>query len=69
MVTHTRKNLNLLKYAGLDERRQELEKLYSEFGKISHKEAIIIWITEEQELKDFMCKYGEYVKDCKVVQR
>jgi hypothetical protein len=30
---------------------------------------VIIWITEEQELKDFMCKYGEYVKDCKVVQR
>ena len=30
---------------------------------------VIIWITEEQELKDFMCKYGEYVKDCTVVQR
>ena len=30
---------------------------------------VIIWITEEQELKEFMCKYGEYVKDCKVVQR
>ena len=29
----------------------------------------IIWITEEQELKDFMCKYGEYVKDCTVIQR
>lgn len=40
MVTHARKNLNLLKNAGLDERKTELEKLYSEFGKISHKEAI-----------------------------
>lgn len=29
----------------------------------------IIWITDEQELKDFMCKYGEYVKDCTVIQR
>ena len=30
---------------------------------------VIVWITEEQELKDFTCKYGEYVKDCKVVRR
>ena len=29
----------------------------------------VIWITEEQELKDFMCKYGDYVKDCTVIQR
>ncbi len=29
----------------------------------------IIWITDEQELKDFMCKYGKYVKDCTVIQR
>ena len=29
----------------------------------------IIWITEELELKDFVSKYGEYVKDCTVVRR
>ena len=29
----------------------------------------IVWITEEQELKDFTCKYGEYVKDCTVIRR
>lgn len=29
----------------------------------------VIWITDEQELKDFMCKYGEYVKDCTIIQR
>ena len=29
----------------------------------------IIWITDEQELKDFMCKYGDYIKDCTVVRR
>ncbi len=40
MITHARKNLNLLRYAGLDERKTELEKLYLEFGKDSHKEAI-----------------------------
>ena len=40
MISHARKNLNLLSYAGLDERKTELEKLYSEFGKDSHKEAI-----------------------------
>ena len=30
---------------------------------------VIIWITEEEELKDFMSKYGEYVKDCVIVRR
>ena len=30
---------------------------------------VIIWITEEEELKDFMSKYGEYVKDCAIVRR
>ncbi|MCR5557513.1 MAG: hypothetical protein K6F75_08165 [Butyrivibrio sp.] len=40
MISHACKNLNLLSYAGLDERKTELEKLYSEFGKDSHKEAI-----------------------------
>ena len=30
---------------------------------------VIIWITEEQELEDFMAKYGEYVKGCKVIRR
>ena len=40
MVTSARKNLNLLKYNGLDDRKAELEKLYAEFGKTSHREAI-----------------------------
>ena len=30
---------------------------------------VIIWITEEEELADFMSKYGEYVKDCTIVRR
>ena len=40
MVTSARKNMNLLKYKGLDDRKAELEKLYAEFGKTSHREAI-----------------------------
>ena len=30
---------------------------------------VIIWITEDSELDDFMAKYGEYVKDCKIIRR
>ena len=30
---------------------------------------VILWITEEEELNDFMSKYGEYVKDCVIVRR
>ena len=30
---------------------------------------VIIWITEKEELDDFMDKYGDYVKDCRIVQR
>ena len=30
---------------------------------------VIIWITEEEELRDFMSKYGEYVKDCTIIRR
>ena len=30
---------------------------------------VIIWITEDTELDDFMQKYGEYVKDCKIIRR
>ena len=30
---------------------------------------VIIWITEKEELDDFMEKYGGYVKDCKVIRR
>ena len=29
----------------------------------------IIWITEQEELDDFMARYGEYVKDCKVIRK
>ena len=52
MITHARKNLNLLRYAGLDERKTELEKLYLEFGKDSHKEAI----ESTDKLKDRLVK-------------
>lgn len=30
---------------------------------------VIIWITEEAERDDFMEKYGEYVKNCKIIRR
>ena len=30
---------------------------------------VILWITEEEELADFMSKYGEYVKDCTIIRR
>ena len=30
---------------------------------------VIIWITEEAERDDFLGKYGEYVKNCKVIRR
>ena len=30
---------------------------------------VIIWITEKAELDEFMEKYGEYVKNCKIIQR
>jgi len=29
----------------------------------------IVWITEKEELEDFMSKYGDYVKDCTVIRR
>lgn len=40
MVLCARRNLKLLTYDGLDERRLELENLYTEHGKDSHLEAI-----------------------------
>ena len=30
---------------------------------------VIVWITEEAERDDFMDKYGQYVKECKVIRR
>ena len=30
---------------------------------------VIIWITEQEEMDDFMAKYGEYVRDCTVIRR
>ena len=30
---------------------------------------VIIWITEKEELDDFMARYGEYVKDCRIIRR
>lgn len=30
---------------------------------------VIIWITEDAELDDFTARYGEYVKDCKIIRR
>ena len=40
MISCAKKNLKLLTYDGLDERRKELEKLFTEYGKESHSEAI-----------------------------
>ena len=42
-------------------------KAYENLG--IEKAWVIIWITEESERDDFMEKYGEYVKDCKVIRR
>ena len=44
-------------------RHQAYENLGTE------KAWVIIWITEEAERDDFMNKYGEYVKECKVIRR
>ena len=42
-------------------------KVYENLG--IEKAWVIIWITEEEELKDFLCKYGECVKDCTIVRK
>ena len=42
-------------------------KVYENLG--IEKAWVIIWITEEAERDDFMEKYGEYVKECKVIRR
>ena len=42
-------------------------KVYENLG--LEKAWVIIWITEEAERDDFMEKYGEYVKECKVIRR
>lgn len=40
MIECAGRNLELLTYDGLERRRQELEKMYAEFGKDSHRDAI-----------------------------
>ena len=42
-------------------------KAYENLG--IEKAWVIIWITEKEELDDFMAKYGDYVKDCKIIRR
>ena len=42
-------------------------KVYEDLG--IDKAWVIVWITEEEELKDFMCEYGAYVKDCTMIRR
>ena len=42
-------------------------KVYEDLG--IEKAWTIMWITEEEELKDFLSKYGEYVKDCTIIRR
>ena len=42
-------------------------KVYENLG--IDKVWAIIWITEEDELKDFMGKYGEYVRNCTIIRR
>lgn len=29
---------------------------------------VIVWITEEKEYRDFLNRYGDYMKDCKVIR-
>ena len=40
MLEHAEKNLSLLKYEGLDERKQELSLLFETYHKSSHKDAL-----------------------------
>ena len=42
-------------------------KAYENMG--AEKAWVIIWITEKEELDDFMEKYSGYVKDCRVIRR
>jgi len=42
-------------------------KAYENLG--IEKAWVIIWITEDSELDDFLAKYGKYVKDCKIIRR
>ena len=42
-------------------------KVYENLG--IEKAWVIIWITEEEELDHFTAKFGEYVKNCKVIRR
>ena len=42
-------------------------KAYEDLG--IEKAWVIFWITEEDEYRDFMQKYGERVKDCVVIRR
>lgn len=42
-------------------------KAYEELG--IEKAWVIFWITEEDEYRDFMQRYGEQVKDCVVIRR
>ncbi|MCR5565915.1 MAG: ParB N-terminal domain-containing protein [Clostridiales bacterium] len=42
-------------------------KAYENLG--IEKAWVIIWITEDAELDDFMSKYSEYMKDCKIIRR
>ena len=42
-------------------------KAYENLG--IEKAWVIVWITEDAEKDDFMNKYGEYVKDCRIIRR
>jgi hypothetical protein len=44
MVAYASKNFNLLKQDGLEKRKAELEKMFKEFGKTSHKGILCIFI-------------------------
>lgn len=63
MIECACKNLDLLTYDGLDRRRSELERLYKEYGKDSHREAI-------QSVENMRIKLGReiaseaFVADC-----
>lgn len=40
MIAHAKKNAGLLTASGLKSRRNEIERLYKEYGKLSHGEAL-----------------------------
>lgn len=63
MLEHAEKNLSLLKYEGLDERKQELSLLFETYHKSSHKDALqSVEILKKQLVKPV--NYEVFQADC-----